>query len=192
MTPPRDPFLRAIWQVRSKTDLTPLQQMALLTLWRYLGDKERQIGAVLLAELLGVPVGTAKNIFSQLQRAGYLASDGKFSRRFHKRATRRLTNKLRLPRLGSKKSSADDRSAGRKKSSRRDTKRSSASDIDLGVGQAGRLTPLTGDAPEEKNNNTHDSRGLIADPQGDGRAMVNLGEVMASAPPAKGKAVGQP
>lgn len=195
MKPPRDPFLRAIWLVRD-TDLSPREQLALLALWRYLGGQEKKIGAALLADLMRVSVGTAKNLFSALQRTGYLASDGTFARRFHRRATRNLTNKAKLPRLRAKgansrqKKSLDrDFSAAQKKSRSDDSRRSRNRDIEVQVRLAGRLTPLQGDALLEQK--TPPAAGPISDIPENEIGEINLGEVMASAPSAKEKAVGQ-
>lgn len=182
MTPPRDPFLRAIWQV-SQTDLTPIQKLALLAVWRYLGGKAGPIGAALLRDLIGVSLGTAKNIFSALQRTGYLSSDGQFTPRHHKRATRGLTKKLRLPANpgGKGRSSESDR----RRSSLSDSKRSLISDIDQGVGHTGRPIPLTGDAPAKKsNNNKHEESIPFPDtPENGGEpVMVSLQAARAAEP----------
>ena len=182
MKPPRDPFLRAIWQV-SQTDLTPIQKLALLAVWRYLGGKAGPIGAALLRDLIGVSLGTAKNIFSALQRAGYLSSDGRFTPRHHKRATRGLTKKLRLPtKPGGKGRSSD---SDRRRSLISDPKRSLISDIDQGVGHTGRPTPHRGDAPLEQK--TLPAAVPISDTPENEVDAVSLAGVMASTPSAKGK-----
>lgn len=91
---PADPVLRAIYRVR-QTDLTLLEQMALLALGRLLRKGPLQLGATLVSRLLNVSVGTAENVLSSLKRAGFITSNGKFSRRSHTRATRGLTAKGR-------------------------------------------------------------------------------------------------
>ena len=136
LQPPRDPVLRAIWKVRQADDLTPTQQLALLSLWRLLHSGPKQIGAGLLAALIGVSKGGGKNIFSVLQQKGYIKSNGKFRDGRQDRAWRELTGKLGLPREPSttapRSSSSDQRRAGVRSSSG-DPDRSSSSDIDQGV-----------------------------------------------------------
>ena len=156
--PPKDPLLRAIWRVRC-ADLSPTEQLALLALGRVLKNGAREIGASLLAALLNIPVGTAKNILTTLRAKGFITSDGTFSRQHHRRATRSLTAKGRAS-LGQGRSSTGDRKArssasdrrspanDRRRSSTNAASRSPANAIDLGVGQGAALSrpPIGGQA----------------------------------------------
>ena len=147
---PNDPLLRAIWRVR-RTELSPTEQLALLALGRVLNNGAREIGASLLAGLLDVPVGSAKNILTTLRAKGFITSDGTFSRQHHRRAARSLTAKGRAA-LGQGPSSTGDRKARSSASDRRspnnDRRRSSvnaasrspANAIDQGVRQGGALS----------------------------------------------------
>lgn len=70
---PADPALRSIHCVRG-TDLPPLQQLAMLA-WG-----PREVSSSLLAGLVRVPVGPAKNVLTRLRALGLIESDGTFSR----------------------------------------------------------------------------------------------------------------
>ena len=126
--PPEDPYLRAVWKVRQAKDLSSTQQLALLALWRLLRRKPKKIGAGLLAQLIGLEKGTAKNIFSVLQQRGYIKSDGRYRSGRQERALRELTGKF---------APQNDRSATKVRSSSSDQGRadfrSSSSDIDREV-----------------------------------------------------------
>lgn len=100
---PRDPILRAIWKVGQAADLTPQERLAYLALWRYLGSDTKPLGAALLGKLLSLSTTRAADIFSSLQRKGYLNSTGKFQSQGGRtsRADRGLTEKLSLPKSGS-------------------------------------------------------------------------------------------
>ena len=149
--PPKDPFLRAVWWVR-RQGLSVSEQMALLALWRILRKGPRQIGAGLLASVLHVSVGTAKNLFCSLQRKGYLWSSGKFQRGRQGRATRRLTGKVRLPNIERDRSQDDDHSREDVWSPTNDSDRSSDCDTVLEVRHAwgdGRCRPGEQVAPPD-------------------------------------------
>lgn len=153
---PANPVLRAIHRVRG-TELTPLEQLTLLALGQFLHGGERQLGAALVAGLLRIPVGTANNILSTLRRAGFITSDGKFSRRYHTRATRGLTAKGRRVATGGRSSANERQDAHQpvsvntpRRSSANDTRRSSAREMDQVVGRRGRSHPLRGTTPGKK------------------------------------------
>ncbi|MCH8852820.1 MAG: hypothetical protein IID41_09250 [Planctomycetes bacterium] len=136
LQPPRDPFLRAIWKVRQVDDLTSTQQLALLVLWRLLHNGPRQIGAGLLAALMGISTGNARNNLSVLQQRGYIKSSGKFREGRQSRATRELTSKLALPKDRSTTeftSRSSDQKPSPFTSRSSDINTSRSSDIDLGV-----------------------------------------------------------
>lgn len=175
--PPRDPFLRAVWRVRQADDLTPTQQLALLALWRLLQSGPKQIGAGLLARLIGVSISTAKDIFSALQRNGYIKSNGKFRAGRQDRATRELTGRLQLPtERKSKKfrSSTRDQRRSVVRSSGDDPIRSSGDDIDQGVrhamGAVAGATPMAnnGDAQTDDGGTVSIADLIAADGGGDG------------------------
>ncbi len=113
LNPPRDPFLRAIWLIGQEADLTYQEGRAMLALWRYLGADKKQIGAALLGQLLGVSTSRAGDIFSSLQRKGYIASNGKYLKGGgnNRRATRRLTGKLKLPQMTKPSGNPDGQAA---------------------------------------------------------------------------------
>ena len=139
---PRDPILRALWQVSHAADLTPQEKLAYLVLWRYLKSSEKPLGAALFGRLLGISSTRGADIFSSLQRKGYLNSTGKFRLQggHTTRAERSLTGKLSLPKSGT--------STGKTRRESRRTGKSEAvgisgdasvgiSDTDPGVGQGG-------------------------------------------------------
>ena len=182
--PPRDPYLRAIWKVRQVDELTPTQQLALLALWRLLRNGPKQIGAGLLAALIGVSVSTAKDIFSALQRKGYIKSNGKFRTGRQDRATRELTGKLALPTQRKNKkfrSSTGDQRRSPVRSSGDDPVRSSGDDIDREVRHTRRCCVADATPASESGNRDDNPR-----PQ----RTVKIADLLAADAPVKPKAKG--
>ena len=115
---------------------TRLHQLALLALGRVLQKGEKEIGAGLLAGLLNIDDGTASNIYADLQRLGYLGSNGKFERGKKGRARRWLTRKAPLPKSWVP-SRTHDGNASSFPSSSHETVPSSSHETDQGVGHTG-------------------------------------------------------
>ena len=98
MTPPRNPFLRAIWRVGQCDDLTPLERITLLALWRYLGGDRKPIGPSLVASLIWTSATHAKSLMRRLREKGYIGSDGRRGNVRRWTANRWITKKAQLPR----------------------------------------------------------------------------------------------
>ena len=113
MQPPRDPILRAIWRIAQAKDLTSQERLALLALWRVLGDERKPVGPGLLAFLIGTTPQHARNILKRLKTEGYLDGRGKANAGRGKCAVRWLTRKAGLPKAR-KRGSGGPVSRGRK------------------------------------------------------------------------------
>ena len=93
---PKDPFLRATHLVRQCKDLTAVEQLGLLVLWRYLGPDRKRIGRPLFGFLLNVRPEHAKDVLKGLRLKGYVGSTGKAGGGLQSMATRWLTKKSHL------------------------------------------------------------------------------------------------
>lgn len=125
-------MLRAIRRIWSTDGLTQQERVALLVLWRFLGDERKPIGPRLLGFLVGVSQGRAKQLLARLRREKFIGCAGQAKAGRGHVGVRWITKKLPLP--SAKKRGAGAPPSGEKGGAGAHLEGGAGAHPDLGVG----------------------------------------------------------